>query len=171
MGLFVKHPMVYIETTDIHFMIQHRLASQQIEKEEDEENQTEYQVVSEVPKVGEICQPPAEESEVSVDMINQAQAISDYISEGWEPEYDVEEQWYHMDELDQLANEQLRCMYPGCFYGIGKFKDYEYHITLEDNAKPVIHPPWKIPLELQPKLDKELNEMVSQGIIIPVNGP
>ena len=30
MGIFVKHPMVYIETTDIHPMIQHRLASQQI---------------------------------------------------------------------------------------------------------------------------------------------
>ena len=35
--------------------------------------------------------PPAEESQVSIDMINQFQAISDYISEGPEPEYDVEE--------------------------------------------------------------------------------
>ena len=58
-------------------------------------------------------------------------------------------------------------MYPECFYGIGKFKDSEYHITLEDNAKPVIHPPWNIPLALQPKLDKELDEMVELGIITP----
>ena len=62
-------------------------------------------------------------------------------------------------------------MYPECFYGIGKLKDYEYHVTLEDNAKPVIYLPRKIPLVLQPKLDKELGEMVEQGIIIPVNGP
>ena len=62
-------------------------------------------------------------------------------------------------------------MYPECFYGIGKFKDYEYHITLEDNAKPVTHPPRKIPLALQSMLDKELDEMVEQGIITPVNGP
>ena len=36
-------------------------------------------------------------------MNNQDQAISDYISEGPESEYDIEEQWYHMDELGQLA--------------------------------------------------------------------
>ena len=124
--------------------------------------------------------PPAEESQVAIDMINQAQAISDYISEGLEPEYNIEKQWYHMDELDQLAineiqtspedlkahpdyisaepdyhlqppilsKEQLRHMYPECFYGIGKFKDYEYHITLEDNDNPVIHAPRQIPLAL-----------------------
>ena len=95
--------MVYIDTIDIHSMIQHRLGRQQIKKGEDDGNQTEYQVASEVPKVGEMHQPPAEESQVSIDMINQAQAIPDYISEGLEPEYDVEEQWYHMHELDQLA--------------------------------------------------------------------
>ena len=94
--------MVYIENNDIHSMIQHRLASQQIKKGEDDENQTEYQVPSAVPKVGEMCQPPTKESEVSITMINQAQAIIDYISEEPEPEYDIEEQWYHMDELDQL---------------------------------------------------------------------
>ena len=44
-------------------------------------------------------------------------------------------------------------------------------MTLEDNAKPVFHPPRKIPLALQPKLDKELDEMVKQSIITPVNGP
>ena len=51
-------------------------------------------------------------------------------------------------------------MYPEYLYGVGKFKDYENHITLEDNAKPVIHPLSKMSLALQPKLDKELDEMV-----------
>ena len=106
MGIFVKCPMVYIEIIDIHSVIQHRLASQQIKKGEDDENQTEYQVASEVPKVGETCQPP--ESQVSIDMINQVQAIPDYISEGPESEYDIEEQWYHMDELDQLAIHEIQ---------------------------------------------------------------
>ena len=41
-------------------------------------------------------------------MINQAQAISDYISEGLEPDYNVEEQWCHMDELDQLAIHEIQ---------------------------------------------------------------
>ena len=95
--------MVCIETIDIHSMIQHRLASQQIKMVEDEENQTEYRVVSEVHTIGEMHHPPAKKSYVSIDMINQAQTIPDYISEGPEPEYDKEGQWYQMDELDQLA--------------------------------------------------------------------
>ena len=97
---------MYIEPIDIHSMIQHRLASQQINKG-GEENQTEHQVASEVPTVGEICQPHVEEFQVSINMINQAQAISDYISEGLEPKYDVEEQWYYMDELGKLAFHEL----------------------------------------------------------------
>ena len=83
--------MLYIETTDTHSMIQHRLSSQQIKKGEDDGNQTEYQVASEVPKVEKTCQPPAEESQASIDMMNKAQAIPDYISEGPEQDYDVEE--------------------------------------------------------------------------------
>ena len=81
MGIILKHPMVYIETTDLYSLIQHRLASKQIMKGEDEENQTQYQVASEVPKVGEMHQSPAEESQVLTDMINQDQTISDYIPE------------------------------------------------------------------------------------------
>ena len=69
----------------------------------DEQNQTEYQVASEVLKVGETCQPPAEECQVSIDMINQAQTIPDYISEGPEPEYNVEQQCLQMHELDRPA--------------------------------------------------------------------
>ena len=34
-----------------------------------------------------------------------------------------------------------------------------------------IHLPRKIPFALQPKLDRQLDEMVEQGIITPVNGP
>ena len=105
-GDLCETPMVYIETTELHSTIQHRLTSQQIKKGEDEENQTENYVASEVPKVGTTHQPPAEESQVSTDMINQTEAVSDYI--GPEPEYNVEGQWYHMDELDQLAVHEIQ---------------------------------------------------------------
>ena len=70
-----------------------------------------------------------------------------------------------------MSKDQLRNMYPECFNGIGKFKNYEYHITLVDNAKPVIHPARKVALSLQPKLKKELESLVEQGIITPVEGP
>ena len=38
-------------------------------------------------------------------------------------------------------------------------------------VKPVICPPRKIASSLQPKLDKQLDEMVKQGIIVPVEEP
>ena len=67
--------------------------------------------------------------------------------------------------------EQLKTMYPGCFDGIGKFKDYKYHISIEENAKPVIHSVRKVALALQHKLKKELESLVEQGIVTPVEGP
>ena len=69
------------------------------------------------------------------------------------------------------SKEQLKNMYPDCFNGIGKFKDYKYHIGIEENAKPVVHPARKVALALQPKLKKELESLVEQDIITPVEDP
>ena len=55
-----------------------------------------------------------------------------------------------------MSKEQLKNMYPECFTGIGKFKNYKYHISIEENAKSVVHPARKAALALQPKLKKEL---------------
>ena len=37
--------------------------------------------------------------------------------------------------------EALKEMYPECFTGIGKFKDFEYHINVDKNVKLVVHAP------------------------------
>ena len=66
--------------------------------------------------------------------------------------------------------ETLTEMYPECFTGIGKFKDFEYHINVDKNVKLVVHAPHKIAISLQGKLKKELQEMVRQCIIAPVEG-
>ena len=66
---------------------------------------------------------------------------------------------------------ELKEMYPDCFSGIGAFKNYRYHKKPDPKVKPVIHPPRKMALSLQPKLEKELEEMVKQGIIVPVDEP
>ena len=41
---------------------------------------------------------------------------------------------------------------------------------MDKNVKPVVHAPRKLALSLQGKLEKELEEMVRQGIIAPVEG-
>ena len=62
-------------------------------------------------------------------------------------------------------------MYPKCFSGIATFRDYRYNIKIDPKVNPVVHPPRKRALSLQPKLEKELDEMVKQGIIVPVDDP
>ena len=59
---------------------------------------------------------------------------------------------------------ELREMYPEYFSGVGKFKDFEYQISIDKNVRPVVHAPCKIALSLQNKLEKEPEEMVKQGI-------
>ena len=54
------------------------------------------------------------------------------------PDYVSPETYLH--SCPPIVNKkQLHRMYPECFNGIGKFKNYEYHINikLEENAKPV----------------------------------
>ena len=64
MGIFSKHPRIYIETIDLHSMSL-VLATKQPKEGEDSQNLSEYQTtVSEVPKVGAACPTPAEKCQV-----------------------------------------------------------------------------------------------------------
>ena len=69
------------------------------------------------------------------------------------------------------SKEQLKHMYPECFDGIVEFKNFEYHIDLDPNFKPRIQIPHKVPLSIEPKLKKELDQMEKQGIIDKPMGP
>ena len=66
---------------------------------------------------------------------------------------------------------ELKEMYPKCFSGKGTFKNYRYHIELDPKVEPVVHPSGKIALPLQPKCEKELDEMVKQGIKFLIDVP
>ena len=56
------------------------------------------------------------------------------------------------------STQDLVDKYPDRFQGIGRFPG-EYHITLEDNAEPVVHPPRKFPIHLRDELKEELDRM------------
>ncbi|GBN62739.1 Uncharacterized protein K02A2.6, partial [Araneus ventricosus] len=53
----------------------------------------------------------------------------------------------------------------------GEFPDELYHITLKDNAIPVIHPPRRVPQALQPKLKETLDKLEKEKIVSKVNKP
>ena len=67
------------------------------------------------------------------------------------------------------SREQLRAMYLKYFTGIGTFKNYKYYIELDKIAKQVVHTVRKTILSLIPKLDKDLDSMLADGIIVPVD--
>ncbi|XP_044005925.1 uncharacterized protein K02A2.6-like [Aphidius gifuensis] len=71
-----------------------------------------------------------------------------------------------LDRLQQLIERE----YKEVFQGVGTLP-FEYSIKLMPNAKPVVHPPRKVPFAIQPKLKDTLNELETSGIISKVDKP
>ena len=68
------------------------------------------------------------------------------------------------------SREDLIEAYPDRFEGIGRFPG-TYHISLRDDAKPVVHAPRKCPIAMRPLVREKLDEFLDQGIIVPVEEP
>ena len=64
----------------------------------------------------------------------------------------------------------LQLLYPDRFNGIGKFEG-EYHIVTDPDVPPVVYAPRKCPIHIGDDIKKELDEMVSLGVIQPVTEP
>ncbi|GBM84853.1 Transposon Ty3-I Gag-Pol polyprotein [Araneus ventricosus] len=58
-----------------------------------------------------------------------------------------------------------------CQIRTSEFPDEPYHITLKDNAIPVIHPPRRVPQALQPKLKETLYKLEKEENVSKVNKP
>ena len=69
------------------------------------------------------------------------------------------------EDLNQSLHE-----YSDVFQGLGCLAG-EYNIQLQDDSKPVIQPPRKIPFAQRNKVKKELNRMVKDGVIEAVKEP
>ena len=65
----------------------------------------------------------------------------------------------HIRDKQDLITE-----YPECFNGIRKFQG-EYHITVDPNVPPVIHPSRSVPISFKDDIKSELDDMVKNGII------
>ena len=77
----------------------------------------------------------------------------------------------HLTNLQRLkTKEDLIKAYPDRFEGIGHFPG-TYHITLQNDPKPVVHAPQKCPIAMQPLVHEKLDEFLEQGIIVPVEEP
>ncbi|CAB4045152.1 Hypothetical predicted protein [Paramuricea clavata] len=72
--------------------------------------------------------------------------------------------------LTGLTSEQIFEKYAPCFEGIGRISE-PYHIKIDDSVTPVVHPPRNLPATLRDRVQAELFDMESKGIIKAVNEP
>ena len=75
---------------------------------------------------------------------------------------------YHVNSTDRKA--QLKDQFPSCFDGIGKLKDYQLHIPVDESVEPVIQGLRRVPYNLREKLEKKIDELESLDIIEKVQG-
>ena len=64
----------------------------------------------------------------------------------------------------------LKRLYPERFKGIGDFEG-ELHITLREDAQPVVQPPRKYPIQLLEEIRTELAKMEDLGVITSITEP
>ena len=65
----------------------------------------------------------------------------------------------------------IKQKFPKCFEGVGKLKDFQLKIPIDESVKPVIQPIRRIPFHLLEKLDRKLEELQQFDIIEKVEGP
>ena len=68
------------------------------------------------------------------------------------------------------SKDDLIKVYTDQFEGIGKFPG-NYHIYLKEDAIPVVCTPQKCPIAIRPLLDKKLDKLLEQKVIVPVTEP
>ena len=76
-----------------------------------------------------------------------------------------------MKNIKQInSNDDLIKAYPDRFEGIGKFPG-TYHIYLKEDAIPVVHTLRKCLMAIRPLVDKKLDKLLEQEVIVPVTEP
>ena len=73
-------------------------------------------------------------------------------------------------DQDPVAKKEILKQYGNCFEGVGCFQG-EFHITVDAAVPPVVHPPRSVLEALKEPLRKELDSLVTQGILAKVSEP
>ena len=63
------------------------------------------------------------------------------------------------------SDADIREKYIEVFTGVGKLKDFQLKLHIEDDVKPVAQPVQRLPFGLRAKVDEKLNELLAKDII------
>ena len=69
------------------------------------------------------------------------------------------------------SHTDLLNLYSDVFEGLGCITDAVYHINVDQNTLPIVHPPRKVSVTLRPKLQQKLLCMEKLDVIQKVNKP
>lgn len=67
--------------------------------------------------------------------------------------------------------DQMAKKFPDVFDGIGKLRNFEVKLHIDQSVRPVAQPARRIPFHLRKKVEAELDKLEEQGIIERVDGP
>ena len=70
-----------------------------------------------------------------------------------------------------MKQEDIFDKYKSCFEGLGKLKDFQLDIPIDQNVKPVAQPMRRAPFSMRDKLEQKLNELVDLDVIERAEGP
>ena len=70
-----------------------------------------------------------------------------------------------------LSIDDIQKQYPHLFKGIGKLKDHQVRLYVDESVKPVAHLNRRVPFHLQPAVEAELGQLLADDIIERANGP
>lgn len=64
----------------------------------------------------------------------------------------------------------IRSQYKDVFEGVGKLKDYQVKLHIDESILPVAQPVRRVPFGLRAKVEEHLDDLLEKGIIEPVSG-
>jgi hypothetical protein len=74
-------------------------------------------------------------------------------------------------EAGYRHKDPIKRKYPECFDGLGKLKDFQLKIAIDENVKPVVQPLLWILYHLRDNVEEKLQKLESYDIIENVNKP
>lgn len=76
-----------------------------------------------------------------------------------------------VDGHTETSSEEIFRKYPKLFDGVGKLKDYQLNLHINENVQPIVQPTRRIPFALRKKVESKLRELEEMDIIERTTGP
>ena len=74
-------------------------------------------------------------------------------------------------KINLIGNSEIQALYDDCCKGVGKLKNFQLQLHVDENVKPVVQPLRRLPFALRDKVGQKLRELEDGDIIERVEGP